>query len=157
MKAMGVSASADHGNRWLEIFIKDHGISNDVERLSETLPGIAEDFLEWIYTEPAFSDYGAFPQNLILDSKKQEYHLKAPKYVWTHYVKTSGLFGFSEQATIDKKHGDIFKLITINGASRTAKVTINGKKRRMITLKPKACKRCGTRHQPWKDCLEPDF
>ena len=157
MKAMGRSASADHGNRWLEIFIKDHGISNDVERLSETLPGIAEDFLEWIYTEPAFSDYGAFPQNLILDSKKQEYHLKAPKYVWTHYVKTSGLFGFSEQATIDKKHGDIFKLITINGASRTAKVTINGKKRRMITLKPKACKRCGTRHQPWKDCLEPDF
>ena len=157
MKAMGVSASADHGNRWLEIFIKDHGISNDVERLSETLPGIAEDFLEWIYTEPAFSDYGAFPQNLILDSKKQEYHLKAPKYVWTHYVKTSGLFGFSEQATIDKKHGDIFKLITINGASRTAKVTINGKNRRMITLKPKACKRCGTRHQPWKDCLEPDF
>ena len=157
MKAMGVSASADHGNRWLEIFIKDHGISNDVERLSETLPGIAEDFLEWIYTEPAFSDYGAFPQNLILDSKKQEYHLKAPKYVWTHYVKTSGLFGFSEQVTIDKKHGDIFKLITINGASRTAKVTINGKNRRMITLKPKACKRCGTRHQPWKDCLEPDF
>ena len=158
MKAMGRSASADHGNRWLEGFIKNHGISNDVERLSETLPGIAEDFLEWVYTEVnAFSDCGAFPQNLILDSKTQEYHLQAPKFVWTQYVKTSGLFGFSEQATIDKKHGDIFKLITINGASRTAKVTINGKKRRMITLKPKACKRCGTRHQPWKDCLEPDF
>ena len=164
MKAMGVSASADHGNRWLEIFIKDHGISNDVARLSETLPGIAEDFLEWIYTDGnAFSGYGAFPQNLIFIKDKHAkyfgYHLKAPKYVWTHYVKTSGLFGFSEQATIDKKHEAIYKLISIDGASSTEQrnLGIKHKQTRTLWLKPKCCKRCGTRHHPWKDCLEPDF
>lgn len=160
MKAMGRSASADHGNRWLERFIKDHGISNYVERFSEGLPDIAEDFLEWIYKEAdSLSGFGGVPKNLITDSNKQTYYLKKPKAVWDIYVDTPGHFSFHEKTAISKKYEAIYDLISIDGKhTPKAKVMPDKKRHKVIQLKPKTCPTCGTRdHQPWEQCLSEDF
>jgi len=162
MKAMGASASADHGNRWLERFIKDHGISNYVERFSEGLPDLAEDFLEWIYTEDN-STSDLITTNLIFSKNKHsshfDYYLKAPKFVWDKYVEISGQFSFSEQAAIKRKYEDIFKLISKDGSKRPETKHISEKgKHKVIQLKPKPYSTCGTRgHQPWAPCLNEDF
>ena len=160
MKTMGPSASADHGNRWLEGFIKDHGISNYVERFSEGLPELAEEFLEWIYTETdSLSDFGAVPKNLITDSNKQNFYLKKPKAVWDVYVNTPGHFSFHEKTAISKKYEAIFDLISMDGKHTPKTMLITGKGRhKVIQLKPKPCSTCGARdHQPWKQCLNEAF
>jgi hypothetical protein len=160
MKAMGPSASADHGNRWLERFIKDHGISNYVERFSKGLPDIAEEFLEWIHTETdILSDFGAVPKNLITDSNKQNFYLKKPKAVWDVYVNTPGNFSFHEKTAISKKYEAIFDLISIDGKHTPKTMLIPGKGRhKVIQLKPKPYSTCGARdHQPWAQYLKEDF
>jgi len=157
MKAMGRSTSADHGNRWLEGFIKDHGISNYAERLSESLPEVAEDFLDWIYTEDN-STSDLITTNLIFSKNKHSsyfnYYLKAPKSVWDKYIEISGQFSFSEQAAIKRKYEDIFKLISKDGSKRSETKHIPGKgKHKVIELKRKACLICRTRDDySWAGC-----
>lgn len=137
MIAMGRSASADHGNRWLVDFIKDHGIANYAERLSESMPGIADNFLDWLY-EGDKEKWSKTHGNILIDKKNDKYYLKSPKAVLEEYITLPGKFNKSEQTMMNMKYESIFKLITIDGMPnpRTRRITGYKSTHKTIQLKP---------------------
>jgi hypothetical protein len=137
MIAMGRSASADHGNRWLEGFIKDHGIANYAERLSESMPGIADNFLAWLYGEDK-KTWVKVHDNILVDKKNNNYYLKSPKAALEEYIRLPGKFNSSEQVMMNKKYESIFTLIAIDGVpdSKTRRVPGYESTHKSIKLRP---------------------
>lgn len=156
MKAMGEKASADHGDRWLEKFIANHGIANHADRLSDTLPGVAEDFLDWIYAKCPGSFDDVRP-NLLESSDGLHHYLKSPKTTYEQFVERPGGFSYHEKITMGKKYEAIFKLISADGGGKPKTVAIKGLPGRNKALKllpPNNCVRCKTHnHGRAEPCL----
>ncbi|MET4576755.1 CHC2 zinc finger domain-containing protein [Ottowia thiooxydans] len=106
MQAMGKLEAQTSAERWVNGFIRRHGLDTLYERFSDSLPQMAADALPWLYRQQNY---------LVQDGCGPEtrYYLTSAKKVLDDYISMH--FDPSEAPGYRKKKDEILKLISADG------------------------------------------